>query len=125
ISLLKISKIPESFIINNNYLICLKVISYALLKCSNYTCLSNELMVFTGKSDRTIRRYINNYLPLLEKLYNIEINHWLPRSLHDNYTFDDLKKEVENAGFILIYPKKENDFYLLLSQVSSVLKMNI
>ncbi len=125
ISLLKISKILESFIINNNYLICLKVISFALLKCSNYTCLSNELMVFTGKSDRTIRRYINNYLPLLEKLYNIEINHWLPRSLHDNYTFDDLKKEVVNAGFILIYPKKENDFYLLLSQVSSVLKMNI
>jgi len=125
ISLLKISKIPKSFIINNNYLICLKVISFALLRCSNYTCLSNELMVFTGKPDRTIRRYINNHLPLLEKLYDIEINHWLPRSLHDKYTFDDLKKEVENAGFILIYPKKENDFNLLLSQVSSILKMNI
>jgi len=125
ISLLKISEIPESFIINNNYLICLRVISFALLKCSNYLCLSNELKVLTRKSDRSIRRYLNNYLPLLEKLYDFKINQWLPRSLHDNYTFNDLKKEVKNAGFILINPNNENDFNLLLNQVSSIHKMHV
>ena len=123
ISLLEISEIPESFIINSNYLICLEVISFALLKCSDYDSLSNELMAFTGKSNRTIRRYINNYLLYLEKLYGFEINHWLPRPIHDNYTFSDLKREVVNAGFILIYPKTQNKFNLLLSQVSSIYKI--
>lgn len=125
ISLLGISDIPESFIINNNFLICLEVIGFAILKCSNYDNLSHELMLFTGKSDRTIKRYMHNYLPLLEKLYGIEINHWLPRPIHNNYTFYDLKREVKKTGFILIYPKTAKEFNLLLSQISSVYKMYI
>ena len=91
------SKIP----INNRYIskakTCTIVVSLALLKCNNYTDLSNELQKITKKIERTVRRYITEFIPLINIVKGLNVSKWMPRPYSD-YSFGDVLNIVNSRG---------------------------
>jgi hypothetical protein len=117
------SKIPTSNKYSSKSKICLIVISLAFLKCDNYTDLSNELQKITKKGERTVRRYITEFIPLISIVKGINVSKWMPR-VYSDYSFKDIVKIVSSRGLNLLSPINEKEFEIMKAK-SGVYKMRI
>ncbi len=113
--ILTTSKIPKSRTYISRAKICLKVVVFALLKCSCYTSLSKEIQLLTEKTERTVRRYIIEFIPLLNVVMGLDISNWLPHPYRE-YSFNDVLEIVNNKGFFLISPSDERQYEILKRQ---------
>lgn len=109
------SKIP----INNKYIskakICTIVVSLALLKCNNYTDLSNELQKITKKIERTVRRYITEFIPFINIVKGLNVSKWMPRPYSD-YSFGDIVNIVNSRGLDLLSPANEKEYEVMKAE---------
>ncbi len=103
--------------------ICQIVVSLALLKCENYECLSRELQSFTHKSERTIRRYIIEYIPLINTIKSLDVNQWMPHPYTD-YNFNNVLNIIKSRGFDVLYPTTKQE-YEILKSATGVNKMYV
>ncbi len=88
---------------------CFKLIVLALLKCKNYCELSESLQNLTKKTERTVRRYINEYIPFLSTVMDIDGSKWLPHAYHE-YSFDEFREIIVSNGFELRFPSNKKEF---------------
>lgn len=89
---------------------CLQVISLALIKCKNYDTLLEELLILIDLKRDTLVRTIVKYITYLGEIYNIDVNHWLPKEVHAPYTFLEIKSYIEKKGWKLLSPRNQNEF---------------
>lgn len=89
---------------------CLQVISLALIKCKNYNTLLEELLILIDLKRDTLVRTIVKYITYLGEIYNIDVNHWLPKEVHAPYTFSEILSYIEKKGWKLLSPRTQSEF---------------
>ena len=102
------------------------IILLIFMKCTGYKCLSSELLGVYDVSERTIRNWLNDYMPPIKEVnHDFAVTKYMPGAIF--YTFSKIKgmvealgKEITGLKGKLVYPENKSDFDTLKEKCGEI-----